>query len=462
MNPAGAVRIAAGFFASDFLRRANAPQQSVNIMANVVVVGAQWGDEGKGKIVDWLSIEADVVVRFQGGHNAGHTLVIDGVTYKLSLLPSGIVRPGKLSVIGNGVVVDPHHLVKEIAALRAKGVTVNRDNLRVAENAPLILSVHRELDALRENSAAAGSKIGTTMRGIGPAYEDKVGRRAIRVMDLAELATLDAKIDRLLTHHNALRRGFGIAEITREAIRDELAPVAQEVLSYMDRTWSLLEDLRRDGKRILFEGAQGALLDIDHGTYPFVTSSNTVAANAATGSGLGPKAVQYVLGIAKAYTTRVGEGPFPAELKDATGQLLGERGHEFGTVTGRARRCGWFDAVLVRQTVKTSGIDGIAFTKLDVLDGFDELKVCVAYKLDGEIIDYLPASQAAQARVEPVYETIEGWKDTTRGARSWADLPAAAIKYVRRVEELIGAPVALLSTSPERSDTILVHNPFRD
>jgi adenylosuccinate synthase len=431
-------------------------------MANVVVVGAQWGDEGKGKIVDWLSIEADVVVRFQGGHNAGHTLVIDGVTYKLSLLPSGIVRPGKLSVIGNGVVVDPHHLVKEIAALRAKGVTVNRHNLRVAENAPLILSIHRELDALRENSAAAGAKIGTTMRGIGPAYEDKVGRRAIRVMDLAELATLDAKIDRLLTHHNALRRGFGIAEITREAIRDELAPVAEEVLFYMDRTWSLLEDLRRDGKRILFEGAQGALLDIDHGTYPFVTSSNTVAANAATGSGLGPKAVQYVLGIAKAYTTRVGEGPFPAELKDATGQLLGERGHEFGTVTGRARRCGWFDAVLVRQTVKTSGIDGIAFTKLDVLDGFDELKVCVAYKLDGEIIDYLPASQAAQARVEPVYETIEGWKETTRGARSWADLPAAAIKYVRRVEELIGAPVALLSTSPERSDTILVHNPFRD
>ncbi len=431
-------------------------------MANVVVVGAQWGDEGKGKIVDWLSIEADVVVRFQGGHNAGHTLVIDGVTYKLSLLPSGIVRPGKLSVIGNGVVVDPHHLVKEIAALRAKGVTVNHDNLRVAENAPLILSIHRELDALRENSAAAGSKIGTTMRGIGPAYEDKVGRRAIRVMDLAELATLDAKIDRLLTHHNALRRGFGIAEITRQSIRDELAPVAQEVLSYMDRTWSLLEDLRRDGKRILFEGAQGALLDIDHGTYPFVTSSNTVAANAATGSGLGPKAVQYVLGIAKAYTTRVGEGPFPAELKDSIGQLLGERGHEFGTVTGRARRCGWFDAVLVRQTVKTSGIDGIAFTKLDVLDGFDELKVCVAYKLDGQIIDYLPASQAAQARVEPVYETIEGWKETTRGARSWADLPAAAIKYVRRVEELIGAPVALLSTSPERSDTILVHNPFRD
>ncbi|MFZ9500822.1 MAG: adenylosuccinate synthase [Beijerinckiaceae bacterium] len=431
-------------------------------MANVVVVGAQWGDEGKGKIVDWLSIEADVVVRFQGGHNAGHTLVIDGVTYKLSLLPSGIVRPGKLSVIGNGVVLDPHHLVKEIAALREKGVTVNRDNLRIAENAPLILSVHRELDALRENNAAAGTKIGTTMRGIGPAYEDKVGRRAIRVMDLADLSTLDGKIERLLAHHNALRRGFGLPEISKQAIRDELAPVAQETLSYMDRTWSLLEDLRRDGKRILFEGAQGALLDIDHGTYPFVTSSNTVAANAATGAGLGPKALQYVLGIAKAYTTRVGEGPFPAELKDSIGQLIGERGHEFGTVTGRARRCGWFDAVLVRQTVKTCGIDGIAFTKLDVLDGFDELKVCVAYKLDGETIDYLPASQAAQARVEPVYETIEGWKETTRGARSWADLPAAAVKYVRRVEELIGAPVSLLSTSPERSDTILVHNPFRD
>jgi adenylosuccinate synthase len=431
-------------------------------MANVVVVGAQWGDEGKGKIVDWLSIEADVVVRFQGGHNAGHTLVIDGVTYKLSLLPSGIVRPGKLSVIGNGVVVDPHHLVKEIAALREKGVEVSRDNLRIAENAPLILSIHRELDALRENSASAGTKIGTTMRGIGPAYEDKVGRRAIRVMDLAELSTLDSKIARLLAHHNALRRGFNLPEIDPKTIRDELAVVADDVLQYMDRTWSLLEDLRRGGKRILFEGAQGALLDIDHGTYPYVTSSNTVAANAPTGAGLGPKAAQYVLGIAKAYTTRVGGGPFPSELTDNIGQLLGERGHEFGTVTGRARRCGWFDAVLVRQTVKTSGIDGIAFTKLDVLDGFDEIKVCTAYKLDGEIIDYLPASQAAQARVEPVYETVEGWKDTTRGARSWADLPAAAVKYVRRVEELIEAPVALLSTSPERADTILVHNPFRD
>ncbi|MDH7798494.1 MULTISPECIES: adenylosuccinate synthase [unclassified Beijerinckia] len=431
-------------------------------MANVVVVGAQWGDEGKGKIVDWLSLEADVVVRFQGGHNAGHTLVIDGVTYKLSLLPSGIVRPGKLSVIGNGVVVDPVHLSKEIAALRAQGVAISRDNLRIAENAPLILSLHRELDALRENNATAGTKIGTTMRGIGPAYEDKVGRRAIRVMDLADFSTIDMKIARLLTHHNAIRRGLGIAEINPSAIRDELAAVKDEVLSYMDRTWMLLEDLRRDGKRILFEGAQGALLDIDHGTYPYVTSSNTVAANAATGTGLGPKAVQYVLGIAKAYTTRVGEGPFPSELKDATGQLIGERGREFGTVTGRARRCGWFDAVLVRQTVRTSGIDGIALTKLDILDGFKEIKVCTAYRLDGEIIDYLPASQAAQARVEPIYETIEGWEGTTQGARTWADLPAAAIKYVRHVEELIGAPVALLSTSPERADTILVHNPYRD
>jgi len=431
-------------------------------MANVVVVGAQWGDEGKGKIVDWLSLEADVVVRFQGGHNAGHTLVIDGVTYKLSLLPSGIVRPGKLSVIGNGVVVDPYHLVKEIAALRGQGVHVSRDNLRIAENAPLILSLHRELDALRENTAAAGTKIGTTMRGIGPAYEDKVGRRAIRVMDLADFDTIDMKIARLLVHHNAIRRGLGLAEVSAASVREELAAVKDEVLSYMDRAWLLLDDLRSEGKRILFEGAQGALLDIDHGTYPYVTSSNTVSAAAATGSGLGPKAAQYVLGIAKAYTTRVGEGPFPSELNDATGQLIGERGHEFGTVTGRARRCGWFDAVLVRQTCRTSGIDGIALTKLDILDGFPEIKICTAYRLDGEVIDYLPASQAAQARVEPIYETIEGWEGTTQGARTWADLPAAAIKYVRHVEELIGAPVALLSTSPERADTILVHNPFRD
>ncbi len=431
-------------------------------MANVVVVGAQWGDEGKGKIVDWLSVSADVVARYQGGHNAGHTLVIDGVTYKLSLLPSGIVRPGKLAVIGNGVVLDPRHLVKEIAELRAKGVTVTRDNLRIAENAPLILSLHGDLDALRENSAAAGNKIGTTKRGIGPAYEDKVGRRSIRVMDLAELSTIDAKIDRLLTHHNALRRGMGIEEIKPETIRAELEEVAPHILPFMDRTWSLLEDLRRQGKRILFEGAQGALLDIDHGTYPFVTSSNTVASNAPTGVGLGPKAVGYVLGIAKAYTTRVGEGPFPTELHDEIGRTIGERGREFGTVTGRARRCGWFDAVLVRQTVKTSGIDGIALTKLDILDGFDTLKVCVGYRLDGETIDYLPASQSAQARVEPIYETIEGWREPTGGARSWAQLPAQAVKYVRRIEELIQAPVALLSTSPEREDTILMHDPFQD
>ncbi len=431
-------------------------------MANVVVVGAQWGDEGKGKIVDWLSIEADVVVRFQGGHNAGHTLVIDGKTYKLSLLPSGIVRPGKLSVIGNGVVFDPHHFVREVAAIEAQGVEVTPQNLKVAENAPLILSLHRDLDAHREQASTAGVKIGTTMRGIGPAYEDKAGRRSIRIMDLAEPDTLDAKIERLLSHHNPLRRGLGLAEIEVQTIRDELLVVAPKVLPFMAATWELLDGLRRQGKRILFEGAQGALLDIDHGTYPFVTSSNTVAANAATGSGLGPRSIGYVLGIAKAYTTRVGGGPFPTELHDATGQRIGERGHEFGTVTGRARRCGWFDAVLARQTVKTSGIDGIALTKLDILDGFDEIKVCTRYRLDGAEIDRLPASQAAQARVSPVYETIEGWSGVTAGARSWAELPAPAIKYVRRIEELIGAPIALLSTSPDRLDTILVHNPFQD
>ena len=431
-------------------------------MANVVVVGAQWGDEGKGKIVDWLSIEADVVVRFQGGHNAGHTLVIDGKVYKLSLLPSGIVRDGKLSVIGNGVVVDPHHLVKEIAAIEAQGVKVSPANLKIAENAPLILSLHRELDAHREHASSGGTKIGTTMRGIGPAYEDKAGRRSIRVMDLAEPDLLDAKIERLLAHHNPLRRGLGLPEISVQTIRDELMSVAPKVLPFMDATWDLLDGLRRQGKRILFEGAQGALLDVDHGTYPFVTSSNTVAANAATGSGLGPKSIGYVLGIAKAYTTRVGGGPFPTELHDEIGRTIGERGHEFGTVTGRARRCGWFDAVLVRQTVKTSGIDGIALTKLDILDGFDEINVCVRYLLDGQEIDRLPASQSAQARVKPVYERIEGWSGTTAGARSWADLPAQAIKYVRRIEELIGAPVSLLSTSPERDDTILVHNPFQD
>lgn len=428
-------------------------------MPNVVVVGAQWGDEGKGKIVDWLSEQADVVVRFQGGHNAGHTLVIDGKTYKLSLLPSGIVRPGKLAVIGNGVVLDPHALITEIDKLAAEGVKVTPDNLKIAENCSLILSLHRELDMARES--VANLKIGTTGRGIGPAYEDKAGRRAIRLMDLADEKFLDDKITRLLAHHNALRRGLGLPEVAPETIRKELIEVAPKVLPYMDRSWELLDRCRREDKRVLFEGAQGIMLDVDHGTYPYVTSSNTVAANAATGSGSGPRSLNYVLGITKAYTTRVGEGPFPTELTDATGKLLGERGREFGVVTGRPRRCGWFDAALVRQTVITSGIDGIAFTKLDVLDGFDTLKICVGYRLDGKKIDHIPASQGAQARLEPIYEEIEGWKESTQGARRWADLPAAAVKYVRRVEELIGCPVALLSTSPERDDTILVHNPFQ-
>ena len=430
-------------------------------MANVVVVGSQWGDEGKGKIVDWLSERADVVVRFQGGHNAGHTLVIDGVSYKLSLLPSGVVRPGKLAVIGNGVVLDPHALVAELGRIEAQGVTVGPETLRIADNVTLILSVHRELDQMREQSNA-GTRIGTTGRGIGPAYEDKVGRRAIRLMDLANLPALEAKIERLLSHHNALRRGLGATEISVKAVYDELASVADKVLPFMEPVWRLLDERRRAGDRILFEGAQGALLDIDHGTYPYVTSSNTVAGQAATGSGLGPGAIGYVLGITKAYTTRVGEGPFPTEQTDEIGDFLGTRGHEFGTVTGRKRRCGWFDAVLVRQTVQVSGINGIALTKLDVLDGLKEIKICVKYRLDGREIDYLPASQAEQARVEPVYETLEGWSGSTAGARSWADLPAQAVKYVRYVEELIGAPVAMLSTSPEREDTILVQDPFQD
>jgi len=428
-------------------------------MANVVVVGSQWGDEGKGKIVDWLSEQADIVVRFQGGHNAGHTLVIDGVTYKLSLLPSGVVRPGKLSIIGNGVVLDPRALCKEIDVLAAQGVTVSPESLRIAENAPLILSLHQELDAIRETSNSA-TRIGTTRRGIGPAYEDKVGRRAIRLMDLADIPALKGKIERLLTHHNALRRGLGLEEVQATALYEELTSIAPRVLPYMDSVWSLLDRKRREGKRILFEGAQGALLDVDHGTYPYVTSSNTVAAQAATGSGLGPNAIGYVLGICKAYTTRVGEGPFPTEQTNEIGRTLGERGREFGVVTGRPRRCGWFDAVLVRQTVRTGGIDGLALTKLDILDGFAEIKVCVAYRLDGREIDYLPASEHAQAQVEPVYETIEGWQERTARARSWAELPAQAIKYVRRVEELVGCPVALLSTSPEREDTILMRNPF--
>lgn len=431
-------------------------------MANVVVVGSQWGDEGKGKIVDWLSERADIVVRFQGGHNAGHTLVIDGVSYKLSLLPSGVVRPGTMGVIGNGVVVDPHALVAEIARLADQGVTVSRDNLRIAENASLILSLHRELDAMREEAASAGTKIGTTKRGIGPAYEDKVGRRAIRVMDLANPETLPAKIDRMLAHHNPLRRGLGVAEINPDDIYEELMSVADQVLPFMDQSWRLLDQARKAGKRILFEGAQGALLDVDHGTYPFVTSSHTSAGQAAAGSGIGPSALNYVLGITKAYTTRVGEGPFPTELFDEVGQFLGEKGREFGVVTGRKRRCGWFDAVLVRQTVCTSGITGIALTKLDVLDGLEEIKICVGYMLDGERIDYLPASQGAQARVEPIYESLEGWSESTAGARSWKELPAQAVKYVRHVEELIGAPVALLSTSPEREDTILVQDPYED
>jgi adenylosuccinate synthase len=428
-------------------------------MGNVVVVGAQWGDEGKGKIVDWLSEQADVVVRFQGGHNAGHTLVINGIVYKLSLLPSGIVRPGKLSVIGNGVVVDPWHFVEETTKLRGQGVAISRDNLRIAENATLILPLHRELDHFRETSNS-GMKIGTTKRGIGPAYEDKVGRRAIRIIDLADTPSLGSKVERLLSHHNALRRGLGIDEVDGAKLVAELKAVAPAILPYIDSVWRLLDQERRAGRRILFEGAQGALLDVDHGTYPYVTSSNIVASQAATGSGLGPSAVGYVLGIAKAYTTRVGEGPFPTELFDDIGEEIGTKGKEFGTVTGRKRRCGWFDAVLVRQTIKTSGINGIAFTKLDVLDGFKELKVCTGYRLDGHEIDHLPASALQQARVVPVYETMEGWSDSTAGARSWAELPAQAVKYVRRVEELIGAPVTVLSTSPERDDTILMRNPF--
>jgi len=430
-------------------------------MANVVVVGAQWGDEGKGKIVDWLSEQADVVVRFQGGHNAGHTLVINGNTYKLALLPSGVLRPSKLSVIGNGVVFDCQAFLDEVERLRSQGVAVSPDNLRVAENVTLILPLHRDLDALRESSNA-GTAIGTTRRGIGPAYEDKAGRRAIRLMDLADPATLPHKIDRLLAHHNALRRGLNLEEIDGKALFVELNALAPKVLPYAETVWMLLDQHRREGKRILFEGAQGALLDVDHGTYPYVTSSNTVAAQAATGSGIGPSSVGYVLGICKAYTTRVGMGPFPTELTDAIGEEIGRRGKEFGVNTGRKRRCGWFDAVLVRQTARTCGIHGLALTKLDILDGFDTIEVCTGYELDGKVIDHLPAGEGAQARVKPIYETIEGWKEPTANARSWADLPAQAIKYVRRVEELVGCPIALLSTSPEREDTILVQNPFED
>ncbi|MEM1234470.1 MAG: adenylosuccinate synthase [Pseudomonadota bacterium] len=431
-------------------------------MANVVVVGTQWGDEGKGKIVDWLSERADVIARFQGGHNAGHTLVIGNEVYKLHALPSGVVRGGKLSVIGNGVVLDPWHLVHEIETVRAQGVEISPETLMIAENTPLILPIHGELDRAREEAASAGTKIGTTGRGIGPAYEDKVGRRSVRVADLADAATLEARVDRALQHHNPLRRGLGFDEVDRDALLSDLREVAPLILPYAAPVWHVMNEKRKAGKRILFEGAQGALLDIDFGTYPFVTSSNVIAGQAATGVGIGPNGIDYVLGITKAYTTRVGEGPFPTELEDADGQRLGERGHEFGTTTGRKRRCGWFDACLVRQTCATSGVSGIALTKLDVLDGFEELRICTGYELDGARMGYLPTAADAQARAVPVYETIEGWSDTTAGARSWADLPAAAIKYVRRIEELIDCPVALVSTSPERDDTVLVTDPFAD
>lgn len=430
-------------------------------MANVVVVGAQWGDEGKGKIVDWLSERADVVARFQGGHNAGHTLVVGDEVYKLHALPSGVVRGGKLSVIGNGVVLDPWHLVKEIAGIQAQGVDISPENLMIAENTPLILPIHGELDRARESQNSV-AKIGTTGRGIGPAYEDKVGRRSVRVADLADEATLEARVDRALIHHNALRRGLGLAEADRAELLSQLREIAPEILKYAAPVWKVLNEKRKAGKRILFEGAQGALLDIDFGTYPFVTSSNVIAGQAATGTGIGPGAIDFVLGIVKAYTTRVGEGPFPTELEDDDGQRLGERGHEFGTTTGRKRRCGWFDAVLVRQTCATSGVNGISLTKLDVLDGFETLKICTGYELDGEVLDYLPTAADQQARCTPVYEEMPGWNESTEGARSWADLPAQAIKYVRRIEELIDCPVALVSTSPERDDTILVTDPFAD
>ena len=427
-------------------------------MANVAVIGAQWGDEGKGKVVDWLASRADIVVRFQGGHNAGHTLVVGNQTYKLSLLPSGLVR-GKMGIIGNGVVVDPTALLEEIARVRAQGLIVGPETLRVAENAILILPLHAAIDKAREANRGE-RKIGTTGRGIGPAYEDKVARRAIRVCDLAEPETLSAKLDELLLHHNTLLRGLGAEVFEKQVVLDYLLGLAPEILPYAEPVWERLDEARRAGRRILFEGAQAVMLDVDHGTYPFVTSSSTVAGNAAGGSGIGPHAVGFVLGIAKAYTTRVGSGPFPTELQDDVGKLLGDRGHEFGTVTGRRRRCGWFDATLVRQAVKVGGIQGLALTKLDVLDGLPELKICVGYEIGGKTFRHLPAAMGAQAAAKPIYETIEGWTDSTRGARTWGALPAQAIKYVRRIEELVEAPVTLLSTSPERDDTILVKDPF--
>lgn len=428
-------------------------------MAGVVVVGAQWGDEGKGKIVDWLSSRADTVVRFQGGHNAGHTLVIGDKTFKLNLLPSGVVRGGKLSVIGNGVVVDPWQLLSEIENMAKEGVKLGPDDLVLADNACLILPWHKDIDAARE-AALGDSKIGTTKRGIGPAYEDRVGRRAIRVADLADPAALDLKLERLLAHHRPLRLGLDLPEPDADQLKADLLALAPQVLPFAKPVWKLLDEQVKLDRRILFEGAQGVMLDVDHGTYPFVTSSNVVAGNASAGSGVGPSAISYVLGLAKAYTTRVGSGPFPTEQDNETGKRLGTVGHEFGTVTGRARRCGWFDSVMVRQACATSGVNGLALTKLDVLDGFEEIKVCVAYRLNGKEIDYFPAGLTDQAAVEPVYETIPGWTDSTRGARSWADLPAEAVKYVRRLEELVGKPCALVSTSPEREDVILMRDPF--
>lgn len=428
-------------------------------MANVVVVGSQWGDEGKGKIVDWLSNRADVVVRFQGGHNAGHTLVIDGVTYKLSLLPSGIVREGKLSVIGNGVVVDPQALINEMERVRAQGVSITPENLRIAENATLILPIHPKLDAAAE-ALRGKEKIGTTGRGIGPAYEDKVARRAIRLCDLADEKLLRSKIAAMLTHHNALLRASEMEEMTVDEIVEPLMGFAEQLLPYAAPVWRLLDAARTDGKKILYEGAQGIMLDVDYGTYPYVTSSNTLAGSAAAGSGSPSASLGFILGITKAYTTRVGSGPFPTEQDNEIGQTLGERGHEFGTVTGRKRRCGWFDAVLVRQAVKLAGITGIALTKLDVLDGLEEIKICTGYEINGEQYDYLPALESDQANVTPIYETLKGWSTSTQGARSYAELPARAVKYIRRIEELIGCPATLLSTSPDRDDTILLKDPF--
>ncbi len=429
-------------------------------MANVTVIGAQWGDEGKGKIVDWLASRADIVVRFQGGHNAGHTLVIGNQTYKLSLLPSGVVR-GKLGIIGNGVVIDPQALFDEIDRVEAQGLAISPDTLRIADNASLILPVHAALDRARE-AARGDRRIGTTGRGIGPAYEDKVARRAIRMCDLAEPDTLSAKLDEMLLQHNTLLAGLGAPVFDKAVLLDHLLGMAPRLAPFIEPVWERLDEARRAGRRILFEGAQAVMLDVDHGTYPYVTSSNTVAAQAATGSGVGPGAAGFVLGIAKAYATRVGAGPFPTELADATGRLLGERGHEFGTVTGRARRCGWFDAALVRQAVKVGGVAGLALTKLDVLDGMPELQICTGYDIGGEVLRRLPAGASAQRMATPRYETIEGWAGSTHGARSWAELPAQAIKYVRRIEELVEAPVTLLSTSPERDDTILVRDPFED